>query len=219
MGSERGTGGSEAGQTGGRAAACLCLCFGKWLMTSRPDLLSCHPRGERASKRDRVENRRGERILLSLLWELSRWQTFPLHCCYLVALDDGQPWKMSVVSGWYFAGRHGEGRKWSERERKREGGGERRGWEISEACKIPWMLPPPLNRMDGGGWILSAPTTRNCESRSMANPERMNVRNGGILSVPAMLFLLREKECRLGVRNPTAPRRAPQNHTNGNCKM
>lgn len=28
-GGERGTGGSEAGRTGGRAAACLCLCFGK----------------------------------------------------------------------------------------------------------------------------------------------------------------------------------------------
>lgn len=100
--------------------------------------------------------------------------------------------------------------------RAREREKEREGWEISEACKILWMLPPPL---DGGGWILSAPTTRNCESRSMANPERASVRSDGILSALAVLFLFREKECRLGVRNPTAPRRARQNHTNGNCKM
>ena len=79
-------------------AACLCLCFGKWLMTSRPDLLFCHPTRERT--RERAPRR-------------ERTDTVEVSHCYLAALDDGQPWKMTIATKKYFTGGAFERRRYA----------------------------------------------------------------------------------------------------------
>ena len=86
---------------GYRRRACLCLCFGKWLMTSRPDLLFCHPtreRNERSARRGRRWTDTGERWAVAVI---------------SAALDDGQPWKMTIATKKYFTGGAFERRRYA----------------------------------------------------------------------------------------------------------